>query len=106
MFNVYKSRAYYYCSFFGVDGGSGRVRDEYRFACDFGGAAFGALRQTGEVPRGVMYWNVADEGATVPGTEPPRELWMTRELAAALVAPNSTDGVRTIGAIAERGPAL
>ena len=49
------------------------------------GEAWVALRAAGEAPRGFMYWTIAEEGATPPGTE--RELWFTRELVHAMDLP-------------------
>lgn len=42
------------------------------------GSAYRALRERSDEPRGFMFWNIADEGEVVLGTE--RELWLTREL--------------------------
>jgi len=45
------------------------------------GEAYRALRATDSAPRGFMFWNVADEGKVVERTDPPRTLWLARELA-------------------------
>lgn len=49
------------------------------------GEAWHALSSVGEAPRGFMFWTIAEEGATPPGTQ--RPLFFTRELVAALEAP-------------------
>ena len=41
-----------------------------------------------------MFWNIADEGEVVPGTE--RELWLTRELYSEM----------GLGVVSEEGPRL
>ena len=58
------------------------------------GTAYRALREQGDEPRGFMFWNIADEGEVVPGTE--RELWLTRELYSEM----------GLGVVSEEGPRL
>ena len=49
------------------------------------GEAYTALKQTLQHPRGFMFWNMEDEGKTVERTEPPRVLFLAKELASFLI---------------------
>lgn len=48
------------------------------------GKAYNNLDRRNASPRGFMFWNVADEGQVIPRSDPPRTLFLARELAAFL----------------------
>ena len=48
------------------------------------GKAYAELKEDLQEPRGFMFWNMEDEGRTVERTDPPRALYLAKELAAFL----------------------
>jgi hypothetical protein len=46
--------------------------------------AYARLATRDSQPKGFMFWNVADEGNVVPRTDPPRTLYLAREIASFL----------------------
>eukprot|EP00040_Diaphanoeca_grandis_P022546 m.121464 g.121464 ORF g.121464 m.121464 type:complete len:400 (+) comp28858_c0_seq2:46-1245(+) len=55
------------------------------------GRAYVEMKRKSLEPRGFMFWNVADEGNIVEKTEPPRALWLARELRPYLFAELSNE---------------